>query len=243
MSACDYFVAVPCSRVSVLRDFRRLTGVEVCASNADVIWVRGPQSDEDVLSALRTLPGRHFTANDTDGLVPVGRRLVAKPVPQGTWQLLRQWISVSLPPARWAGRSDTTMPLKLTPSKAVRPATAVLTTIEQLSSFASTALDIRLQRLQFAMNQQGHVFVIGTPLPAVSGQRFWIQNDVAVPAGMCWTPNVDAPTVRQTMTDKAGMVVWFSTEHWELIPEDAFTAVARSSLNASQATADRNLLR
>jgi hypothetical protein len=111
------------------------------------------------------------------------------------------------------------------------------------------------------MNPAGHIFVVGLPLPSVSGQRFWVRNNIAVPAGRHWLPAVDSATVRRVFekspsgdfcsggdqlpandvnaggADSADTLLWLDSGHWEMIPSDAFTAMTRAAVRASRAAA------
>ena len=227
----DYVVSMPSTDVSTLARIRMLPNVFVFAEN-DNVWVWGKSADTVARSALQSLPGKHFFLTAPRSLTPIGCFLATEELPASDWVPLNTWLEVELPTSHWTGSVDERTRLSLVPSDAMTVADGLLTTIDELLKLIEQA-SFRFQHLRFAMNDLRQAFVVGRPLPAIPGIRFCIHEDIAVPAGQHWSPAIDATTIRSVFGRLNGIVLWQKSEHWEVVPHDAFVNVSRSAVRES----------
>lgn len=234
MSRRDYLVQVPRSGIDGLARLRAVNDLFVFDTD-EFLWVKS--TDENKAKVLlMSLQGRHFRIDEQNKLYAGNDLLASGRLPNPRWIPIREWLSFSPPPSKWPGHHKEDARLTLAVSDNVRECFGMLTTIEALSAFAESTLELRFQHLKFAMKTDKKIFIRGTPLPPIPGRRFQIIDDIAVPAGLCWTPAVDASTVRQAFGSPEGTILWQESFHWELIPNDDFTAVTRSAVRASRDT-------
>ncbi len=227
----DYIVSMPLADLPALARVRMLQNVFVFAEE-DTVWILGKATDSAIHSALQSLPGKHFHLTEPRSLTPVGRFLATEKLPPPNWVALEDWLTVNLPNSRWAGSVDERIQLSLVPSAAMKVSDGLLTTIDEVLELIEQA-SFRFQHLRFAMNETRQAFVIGNPLPAIRGLRFCINDDIAVPAGMSWSPAVDAATVRSVFGNPEGIVLWQKIDQWDVIPHDAFVKVSRNAVRES----------
>jgi len=213
---------------------------------AGQIWLRG-ECENSVDPPIRSLPGDHFTIAHEIQLVPVGKQVPLGFLPTTDWLSLREWLQVSPPVARWAKAESPTARLRLASlaesgsSNDSRSAvasedvdsSAILVTLDDWHSYADSAPQVRLDRLRFAAAADGRILVLGTPLPSLPGTRFIIVEQIAIPAGSRWGPNVDPAVVRSVFGVSDSLVLWYSTDSWELIPTDAFVAATRVAIRST----------
>jgi hypothetical protein len=103
--------------------------------------------------------------------------------------------------------------------------------LEHWKAYAGTAPLIRLQRLSFAVCETGEVLIIGTPLPAIPGKAFTLQDNVLLPAGY----DFDPPVIGQFISSLPGMgndtLILFHTDgQWEKIAGHCFVHASRSAI-------------
>jgi hypothetical protein len=210
---------------------RLMAGVEVC-EQADAVWLRGPQSGEELKWQLAAVAGaRRFSVLPGGQLVPSGARVPQGWLPQGPWIAITRWIGLEPPLTAAAGRSDATVPLSLVRSDRMEEATLLLTRFDVWAAYAVEAPQVRLDRWRFAAAADGRVAVHGPGLPPLPG-RPWVEREgIAVPAGWTWSPAVEAALLRQLFGLESGDVaLWHEDGCWERISAAEFVRATRASV-------------
>jgi hypothetical protein len=116
-----------------------------------------------------------------------------------------------------------------------REAELLLTRLDLFARFAAMAPQVRLDRLQFAADEAGDVLVRGRPLPPLPGRRFVLQSGVAVPAGFCWQPAVDADVVARCFgASGSALVVWYEDGTLTRLHGEQFAQATRSAVRATE---------
>jgi hypothetical protein len=111
-----------------------------------------------------------------------------------------------------------------------REPSLLLTNLEEFNGFAVTAAQVRLERLQFAADDQGRVLVRGEPLPPLPGRRFVLHGSVAVPAGLAWHPAVSAEVLaRRFGVSVDALVVWNEDGTITRLHAEQFVPATRSA--------------
>jgi hypothetical protein len=227
-------VRIPAEKALAAAALRLRPGVLVCASN-DGLWLRGERLTEDLELELRKLPGaQRFSVGEAGALTPEGARIPRGRLPDGTWQPLSAWLVPAPQPPAFAGRTEVRVPLRLVRADHEEPATVLVTTLNEWSTYASNAPLVRLRRLRFATAADGRTAVRGEPLPPVPGRRYVEREGVAVPSGFRLLPDVDPPTVRRLLTIQADDLALFHDDgSWERIAATEFVAATRAAARAT----------
>ncbi len=111
---------------------RQVAGVEICELTA-AVWLRGPQSGEELHWQLAAVAGARRYSVLADGqLLPIGARVPQGWLPQGPWTALSRWMGLESPPALLAGRGDATLSPALVRSDREEEASLLLTRFERL---------------------------------------------------------------------------------------------------------------
>ena len=232
MSAAPSWVGcVDASEADALAALRLRPGLEV-ASLANVLWLRGPASDEELDLALRKVPGLRRFALRADGqLIADGARVPEGYLPVLRWQLLRDWLPLAMPGSLGAGVAANRVSIRLVRSVDELPANALLTEIRAWRDWAEGAPAIRLRPLRFAAAGDGRVWVEGTPLPSLPGARFHRSDGVAMPCGWKVEPNVGTPVLRRWLALAEGDTAFAPPdENWEIVKAEQFVPAMRSAV-------------
>jgi hypothetical protein len=124
--------------------------------------------------------------------------------------------------------------ITLVPSARAAAASVLLTTLDRWEPYATEAPQVRLDRWQFAVADDGRVIVRGEPLPPLPGQRWVEREGIAVPAGWQWSPPVDAAIVRAVFRLEPGdFALWHTDGTWQRIRARDFVPASRSAARAS----------
>lgn len=234
MTQLDRVVEVQRCDMDSLGRVRSLPGIDVF-DTGDAVWVRGSAEHSENHDLLASLPGRHLRVNDDNALFRDGDILASEWLDNPNWIPIGKWLKVDVLSTGWPGQLPTQRRMRLIPSNEILECVGLLTDMESLAEFVTRTAEFRFTHLRFAVNRNGNAFVTGNPLPPLQGTRFHLTDDVAVPAGLRWTPEVDAATLRKVFGDPGGTILWIESDRWELIPTDGFAAVNRASVRASLA--------
>ena len=217
-----------------LASLRLSRGVQVAEAD-ELIWLRGRNGDEQLARALRGLPAvARYEWLGNDRLRRLGSRIPSGTLPQLHWQALGEWLRVDLPAAAIPACEPPPVPLRIVRCAEERAADLLLTDLSAWSRFASEAAEVRLRRLQFAVDSGARALVRGTPLPPLPGQRFVLHRSIAVPAGFAWYPAVGADElmVRLGVSPEA-LVLWHEDGTLTRLHADQFVPATRSAVRAT----------
>jgi hypothetical protein len=224
---------------AALGSVRCLPGLKA-AEHDGVIWVRGISVKEEIDIRLRQLPGLHTYTLDADnnlfppgGLTPVGKLQLMN------WVPLSAYITVTLPVSALPGKIHHRLPLKLVPSKQSKEGNALLTDLNIWKAYAETAPKVRLEQTRFAVSEENKVLIIGTPLPALPGKEYVLQDTLLIPGGFEFDPAVVSTLISSRLDPEKGSLLLFDTDGtWEEIPVDAFVQSTRSAIRLTQGGTD-----
>jgi MoxR-vWA-beta-propeller ternary system domain bpX2 len=231
----SWAICIALEDAASLAPLRQMAGVEV-GEAGEAIWLRGKQGDEKLHAKLSALPARaRYEWLNSNELRQINQRIPGGRLPTLRWQPLDAWLHVQIPIAAMAGEQPNPVPLRLVRSTHEQEPDLLLANLDEMERFASTAARVRLERLQFAANENGQVLVRGRPLPSVSGRRFVLHAGVAVPAGFSWEPHVASVVLarRFAVSDDA-LVIWNEDESITRLHSEQFVPLSRSALRATQ---------
>ncbi len=224
-------IRLPAEDAEHLGKLRLINGLSVLVDGAS-IWLRGEYLDDGLSRRIRSIP------NSTRYMIKVDRQLIRPGetvpcalLPEGSWQPLRSWLSVTLPVAGFSTQTDQLVMLKLVRSSRTMLANVMQTSWERWRAYAITAPAVRLARLGFAVSEDSEVLIRGTPLPPIPGRFFIEDNRVIVPIGWQFEPFVGSTIVRQLLAlDEAEIALFSEDGSFELLPDTAFVQATRSAV-------------
>lgn len=218
-----------------LAPLRRATGIEVGETDG-LIWLRGNQNDGQLDPKLATLPalGRYeFIAPNK--LRRINQRIPAMHLPEMRWHPLSTWLQTAMPMAAFPANKPHPLPLQLVRATEERDPQLLMAALPDVKNFADNAPRIRLERLHFAANAQGVVIMRGKPLPPISGRRFVLHGNIAVPVGFSWQPAVHANVLASSLSvSTETLLLWNEDGTITRLREEQFVPLTRSAIQATE---------
>lgn len=227
---------MPIEFVASLGPLRLTPGLEICRDDAR-LWLRGAELGDRLALLLRELPGaERFEVLAHNELLAVGAAVPLGYLPQGPWSPLSTFLLPQIPPPQKLSSAAQRHPLQLVRDSALREPAAILTSLDLWCDYLETAPQARLSRLQFLADTKGRVFIIGKPLPALAGERFWETSGIYIAAGYSWSPAVDPGILRRALQLQASeLAIWHADGQWDLALASDLVAARRG---AGRATAE-----
>ncbi|WP_254514001.1 hypothetical protein [Anatilimnocola floriformis] len=228
--------SLPLTAVAGLASLRFLSGAEALVVGEQV-WLRGEALNDADELRLRQTPGlERFDIRERDELFSTGSLLPCGRLPTGAWRKLRDFIQPEQPPLRIVSGTWPQLTLSLVRDTVQRETTALLTSLRDWEQYALSAAQVRLNPLKFAMNGDNQVLIVGSPLPPLTGQRFWEEKGIFTAAGWHWSPAVEVAIIRRVLQlGDHDLALWYADGRWELIRQDDFVAARRAAVRATAA--------
>ncbi len=202
----------------------------------DRFWIRGGNRGGDLGIELRKIPGLiRFEIGAGDCLVSSGSRVPGERLPAVEWRPLSELLVPRPQAAALAAPSPVPVALRMVAAAAEQPAAALLLGFEVWLDWCDRAPELRLSRLQFAAAADGRVIVRGQPLPPLPGTRLTEVEGLLLPAGLRWTPAVDAAVLRELLAlgdDELALLTVAAS--FERLTQQDFVRATRSAVRASR---------
>lgn len=240
-------VCIPRGEERQLAALRGFAGLEV-AECGDAIWLLAgcaasgfhqlinSQGDGGELldRALCTLPGARYRVLADGQLVPEGQRVPRGRLPSGEWTPLARWLQVKLPAAALPGRIEQRVALRVVRTADEQRPSALVTALDRWIEYCLSAPEVRLRPLAFAVSSDRRVFVTGSPLPSLPGERYVVSDGVAVPCGYALQPRIGGTLLRRLLQLEQGDLALFAADgSFERIAHDDLVAASRGAARAT----------
>jgi hypothetical protein len=219
---------------SALGAVRCLPGLKA-AEDAGFIWVR-VQAGENPDLRIKQLPGLHtYTLDADDNLFPPGGLTPVAKLKPLTWIPVSEYITVKLPVSALPGKVNRQHTIRLIPSGSSQAGNALLTDLATWKAYAENAPLVRLQQTRFAVSEKNKVLIVGTPLPALPGKEYVLQDTLLIPCGYEFDPPVISELVITRLDAEKGSLLLFDTDGtWEKLPITGFVPSTRSAIRSTK---------
>lgn len=229
----SWAASVAGSQAEHLALLRLQPGVEAAPAD-DVWWLRGP-SCEEVLRRVRMIPHVQLFHLDAERrLRPWNRLLAVGELPEIAFAPISNMVQPVLPRAGWPAADIERVPLSLTRSSRMLPASVLITSRDVWKCYGVSAPAIRLRKWTFAVSADERVIIRGEPIPPLPGQQLCETDGVAIPAGWECSPALEGATLSSVLEADSGGLVLLSTDGtMETVPQSAFVDATRSAVRSS----------
>lgn len=240
----EHVLVLAPAAAGVLAAVRTLPGLHAAPEPATGrLWLRTGPSSEPLPPALRQLPAEAVYTLDAAGrLFQPGRLTPTATLPALAWQPVRELLPVELPTAALPAQGAPRYRPRLVPSAQAEPGAALLTSLAEWLRYAETAPEIRLVGLRFAAAADGRVLVLGTPLPPLPGQEYWVAPGAApagllLPAGHALEAPLLAPLLAQQLVPAQDALLLFAPDGgWERVPTAHLLPATRAAVRRTAAS-------
>ncbi|MEM9828627.1 MAG: hypothetical protein AAF958_18715, partial [Planctomycetota bacterium] len=209
--------------------------------DSHVVWIRAEVSCsgskpmatiDEISSRLSVLPGQRYERHEDGRLRIIGQRLSTTHLPENLhWRPLAEVMRLKWPRAGVPKQSsDPPVQLRLERGGLESSIAGLLVNLNDLAKWVETAAEIRLRRLKW-IYKDSLALVAGHPPPPLPGVAFGCHENIWIPMGQSWVPNIEAAQVRRVFQcDASETLVWRSTHQCEKLPRDAWSALSRASV-------------
>jgi hypothetical protein len=199
------------------------------------LWVRGIQPQSIDLK-LRQLPTQAtYALDEADNLFPLGGLTPIGKLTAHEWIPIASFIPVELPTSAMPAKIGARYPISLFASDQVREGAALVTTLPVWKAYAESVPEVRLKRLAFAVSATNQVFVLGTPLPAIPGKEYWMQDTMLLPSGFDFElPLVSSLLANQLNPDNDSIILFQENSEWEKIERDCLIPATRTAIRLTE---------
>ncbi len=200
------------------------------ATARDECWLRWEAGRDWIAQVVLAIRGCRLYGKGSAGWQLWGSRLPTDEVPDSLE--FRPMSAVLFPqkvqPISFNGVAWERTSIRLVPSDAVQPTTAMQTNLRDLETWAANVPPVRLEKLQAARSGD-QVLVLGKHLPWLEGQRYWGRR-VLAPLGMRCDPALSEADLRAAFAVSDNELLILQAEGWEAIPEEAFSSIRLAGL-------------
>jgi hypothetical protein len=216
----------------------RLRAGIAAAEQDEWMWLRGEDLDDELDLELRKLPGAvRYVTGPTDTVTEIGRRLPSGELPDDVrWVPLSAWAEVKPQPAALGGELPGRASLLLERVDVEQPSTVLVTTVEALANYATSAPLVRLRPLRVAASSDGRAVLRGSPLPPIQGRRYAEREGIAVPCGYGFAPALEPAVLRQLLDISPDDLALFHEDgSYERVEASSFARASRGTARATLA--------
>lgn len=237
MSNC-LVICLSDENLCALGSVRLQSDLQICCSK-EKFWVKGSGS-ESTRRLFSSLPAdSRYELNQDDLLIPLGSRVPVMKLPVAHWQSLSDFFEVELPVCALPAKSPKPVEVSLLRIDEVKQTNAMMTDLNELHCYVQKASALRFEHLKYVICMD-KAFIWGTPLPAIKGNYFCIDNKVAIPAGLghnCINNGILRKVLGVNVDD---FVILYEDASWTRFSEKMFRKITRSSVSMSAGSTDEN---
>lgn len=232
----EYVLILLKGEKEALGSVRCIPGLQ--AAEADYLYLRSINEEIWSDKRIHQLPVLHsYRLDEEERLFPLQGVTPVDKLPSLSWQSLSQFITPELPVSPLPGKLPDSISIQLKPTDKVQDGTALLTTLSIWKEYAEAAPEARLRVLRFAASGDGHVLVLGNPLPPIQGREFYQIHKLLLPSGYVFEASVIADLIQQKQATEQDLLYLFvpSGEVHTMVPS-SFVKATRSAVRLTTLT-------
>lgn len=200
------------------------------ATDQKNIWLKGIPLEKANAPIFQSLPAiESYYLDDENRLFPIGKKTPVGKLEEKEWKPLQSFLKIELPTSLLPGETDLKYDIQIIDTEGIKESFALLTDLTTWKTYAETASTTRLKALKYAVSENNEVFIVGNPLPAISGKSFWLRNSILLPNGKDLEFPFLSTLLIQKMDIEKGDLLVFKNK-WIKIKLTDFQAATRSSI-------------
>lgn len=178
-----YFVAISQENKDDLVKIRQWNNLKVAFDNG-LIWVTGFNYEQVYSTAVRSFPFKSVYFEKDNRLFFLDSFLPERAMPALLWTPIDRAFPLTLPSANlnYFGIPEQ-ITISLVESEIESEAMAMITDLDILASYISTAPAIRLSNIRWTVLDGMKALLLGKPLLPIPGRTYWQRKDMLIPTG------------------------------------------------------------
>ena len=223
----------------MLSSLRHIEGLQV-AVEGDTIWVMGTQSSFASQPALKQMPFQsvYLLGHGDQLFLPEGLTPVAV-LPNLPWLPIQQFVSVDRTTSAMPGVAERRVDVSLMRTDREEKVAAVRIPLALWREYGESAPAARLERLRFAVSEDGEVLVVGDLPPSLPGESLWFCRGVYLPCGWRFEIDIAADLLRGAV-NRDELIVFYEGGEWQSIPQHFFVPARRSAIRLTNPPEPKN---
>ncbi|MEJ1241942.1 hypothetical protein WBG78_27600 [Chryseolinea sp. T2] len=230
----SYYVSLRSDRRDDIARIRHWSNLKI-AFDADAIWIKGLDYAQVQSVEVRSMPYKTAWYEKGNRLFLIGHNLPERNVPSVLWTNIDRALPAKIPSLNhnYFGIGER-IKVNIIASSNERDTSAVVTTCGILEQYLSTAPDIRLSRIRWALLSDEQVLLLGSPSLPVPGETYWSRKDQLLPTGFDFELFALSDLVQQKINPgRDHWILWSTTNTYSLVPKADVVPLSRSSFRTS----------
>jgi len=189
--------------------------------------VKAPSLSQDTFASLPLL-ARYFIEDGK--LIPQDKTLPTRNIITTKWYSLTSFLPLSPVLARENEDYFDHFTIELENAKEFQEPIAMVTTLQSFIEWVEMASVFRLSLLKYAVSAEEKVFVLGDPLPPISGSTYYRLDRMLLPIGKTISQNVHSDFIYAALDLSEGQIAIFNGTEFEIIDDQYLIPVTRSGV-------------
>lgn len=224
-----YLVALPAEFGALLAGIRHWDNLKA-AADGTTLWVKNFTENQLNSVAVQSIAYKQIYYQKGNRLFLMGNLLPEKKISSALlWSPLARMLPVNLPPLNhnYFGTGQK-LNIHITPAITEQPAIALRTDFENAAAHINKAAQIRITGLSW-VGIGADVLLMGIPLLPVSGQTYWLADEMLFPTGYDFEYPQLRPYVREKISAGSSLILWEKDSTYILIPKNCIKPLSISS--------------
>lgn len=229
-----YYLACSLSEKESLGNIRAWSNLKV-AYEGDLIWIKDLDYVQINSIEVKSLPSKTLYYAKEGKLYLLNSLLPHCNIPSLLWTPIERALPISIPDFNhnFFGLQER-IALRLVPSTIEAKSIAMLTTLQTLEQYITSASAIRLQGLKWTIINANSAFITGQPLLPIDGNVFWQRGNFIIPAGYDFDLSILCDILDNSINPNAKhWVMWQTDNSYTLIPKNTMMPLSLSGFRMS----------
>lgn len=229
-----YYLRVEKTHQNDLVELREWTNLKV-AIEKNEIWITDFTAEQIDSPQVKKLPFKTPYYSSGGQLYRLNSRLPERNEPMLLWSEFTRAAPIKLSEYNhnYFG-VNAAIAIQLIKTDIEQSPAAMLTTLDALQHYISTAPLVRLKPLEWSLVNDTMALIFGTPLIPINGQVFWQRKAFFLPVGYDFELKIATELIHEKINPaNDSIAVWNEAGHFFKVPKSSISSLSRSSFNKS----------
>jgi len=227
----DYYLRIKKEYQDDLTNIRPWTDLKL-GFDEEHVWVKGFNHQQINSLEVKSMPYKTVYYGKNGELFFKNSLLPDRIIPSLIWTSIARALPVELPHLNHNYFDiERKISTKLIPSEKEAKAVAILTKIDTLRAYITSAPDVRLKPLKWVIVNGDSVLIMGLPMLPIKGETYWLHENMLIPTGYDFDPTIIKTDLNELLNPSQRLViVWnqdssyfdFEATDWQQLSINSF---------------------